>query len=80
MYQRSDYQLHGPDRAMAARSKEQNRPLDQWNYVPPYNYFDGSLDPHHDWEDDRGDDWYDDGPTSCRDIINSWDYDCYYSD
>jgi hypothetical protein len=25
-------------------------------------------------------DWYDDGPTSCRDIINDSDYDYYYSD
>jgi len=24
--------------------------------------------------------WDDDGPTSCRDIINDWDYDYYYSD
>ncbi|KAF1994259.1 hypothetical protein P154DRAFT_448000 [Amniculicola lignicola CBS 123094] len=24
--------------------------------------------------------WDDDGPTSCRDIINECDYDCYYSD
>ncbi|OAA59111.1 hypothetical protein SPI_06313 [Niveomyces insectorum RCEF 264] len=30
------------------------------------------------WDDD--DDDYDDGPTSCRDIISDWDYDQYYSD
>jgi hypothetical protein len=29
----------------------------------------------------ESEDWdYDDGPTSCRDIIDSWDYDYYYSD
>lgn len=34
------------------------------------------------WADifDGPDDWEDDGPTSCRDIINSCDYDYYYSD
>jgi exonuclease 3'-5' domain-containing protein 1 len=70
--QRSDYQPHGPDRAMAPWSKKQNTVLDQWNYVPPCNFFDESFDAH--------DDWYDDGPTSCRDIINDCDYDYYYSD
>tara|TARA_R110002003_G_scaffold2519_1_gene24404 strand:- start:2148 stop:2879 length:732 start_codon:yes stop_codon:yes gene_type:complete len=75
--QRSDYQPHGQDRIMAPWSKEQNTVLDQWNYVPPpCNYFDESFDPH----DDGDDDWYDDGPTSCRDIINDCDYDYYYSD
>jgi exonuclease 3'-5' domain-containing protein 1 len=24
--------------------------------------------------------WDDDGPTSCRDIIDDWDYEYYYSD
>jgi len=62
---------------MAPWSKEQNIILDQWNYVPPpLGYFDESFDPHHDWDDG----WYDDGPTSCRDIINDCDYDYYYSD
>jgi hypothetical protein len=29
----------------------------------------------------ESEDWdYDDGPTSCRDIIDSWDYEYYYSD
>jgi exonuclease 3'-5' domain-containing protein 1 len=76
--QRSDYQPHGPDRAMAPWSKEQNIILDQWNYVPPP--LSESFGLHDDWDDDGGDDWYDDGPTSCRDIISSWDYDYYYSD
>ncbi|OGE46844.1 hypothetical protein PENARI_c100G04175 [Penicillium arizonense] len=31
-----------------------------------------------DYDDDYG--WEDDGPTSCRDIINDCDYDYYYSD
>lgn len=50
--------------------------MDEWNYVRPLDYFDedGDLDFNED------DDWADDGPTSCRDIINSWDYDYYYSD
>ena len=75
--QRSDYQPHGPDRAMAPWSKAQNIILDQWNYVPPpCNYLDESFGPH----DDGYDDWYDNGPTSCRDIINDCDYDYYYSD
>ncbi|KAF2790572.1 hypothetical protein K505DRAFT_327494 [Melanomma pulvis-pyrius CBS 109.77] len=73
--QRSDYQPHGRDKAMAPWSKEQNITLDQWNYVPSHNYFNGV-----DLDDDEYDDWYDDGPTSCRDIINDWDYRFYYSD
>lgn len=68
MSQRSDYQPHGPARAMAPWSKEQNTLLDQWNYVPP-DRFDRSLE-----------DWYEYGPTSCRDIISDWDYHLYYSD
>ena len=70
--QRSDYQPHGPDRAMVPWSKDQNTVLDQWNYVPPCNVFDEFIDAH--------DDWYHDGPTSCRDIINDCDYDYHYSD
>ncbi|KAF1834759.1 hypothetical protein BDW02DRAFT_321722 [Decorospora gaudefroyi] len=63
MSQRSDYQPHGPDRAIAPWSKEQNTLLDQWECVPP---------PCDDF-DESDDDWYDDSPTSCRDIISSWD-------
>ena len=33
-----------------------------------------------DWDFDGDDGWVDDGPTSCRDIINDCDYDYYYSD
>jgi len=73
--QKPEYQPHGPDRTLAPWSEEQNKNLDEWNYVPPPpDYFD---------EDDSWDDndiWYDDGPTSCRDIINDCDYDLYYSD
>jgi hypothetical protein len=47
--------------------------MDEWNYVPPR----GCFDEDNDWNDD---DCYDDGLTSCRDIISSWDYDYYYSD
>lgn len=41
---------------MAPWSQEQNMLLDQWNYVPPCNYF----DPYDDWDDDWNDDWDDD--------------------
>jgi exonuclease 3'-5' domain-containing protein 1 len=73
--QKSDYQPHGPDKVMAPWSKEQNMLLDQWNYVPPRNDFDEDFDESFD-----SDDWYDDGPTSCRDVIDDCDYDFYYSD
>ena len=71
--QRSAYQPHGPDRAMAPWSKEQNTVSDQWNYVAPCSYFDESFDPHDDWYEDGG-------PTNCRDIIDDCAYEYYYSD
>jgi exonuclease 3'-5' domain-containing protein 1 len=48
--------------------------IDQWN--------DDILDNAMMEEDvyEESDYWEDDGPTSCRDIINDWDYDYYYSD
>ncbi|CAN9093015.1 unnamed protein product [Alternaria alternata] len=70
--QRSDYQPHGPDKVMAPWSKGQNMVLDQWNNVPPRNYFAEYFAKSGD-----SDDW-DGGPTNCRDIID--DYDLYYSD
>jgi exonuclease 3'-5' domain-containing protein 1 len=74
--QRSDYPPHGRDKAMAPWSKEQNTFLDQWNYVPPpRNDFDELFDPEGEYED-----FYDDGPTSCRDMINDCDMHLYYSD
>jgi exonuclease 3'-5' domain-containing protein 1 len=81
--QRSDYQPHGPDRAMAPWSKEQNTVLDQLHYVPSSgNFSDAFFDVYDDdeEEEDGNDNWYDDYPTSCRDIINDCDYDYYYSD
>lgn len=80
--QKPEYQPHSPDHALAPWSEDQNRSLDKWNYVPPpRNYFDEDDD---DWGFDGDDAWdgrWDDGwPTSCRDIISSWDYDYYYSD
>ncbi|KAM0817497.1 putative 3'-5' exonuclease domain-containing protein [Seiridium cardinale] len=62
--QKPEYQPHGPNRTLAPWSEEQNKILDQWNYVPPHNF--SSED--------------DDCPTSCKDIISYWDYDYYYSD
>ncbi|PVH91319.1 hypothetical protein DM02DRAFT_620603 [Periconia macrospinosa] len=79
--QRSDYQPHGRDRALAPWSKEQNCTLDGWNYVPSYRHIDEVEDDwHDDYNDGQDDDWYDDGPTSCRDIISDCDMHLYYSD
>ena len=72
-----EYRPHGSDRAMAPWSEDQNRTLDEWNSVsPPHDYF-GEDD---NWDFDEDDGWDDDCPTSCRDIISSWNYDYYYSD
>ena len=59
--QSSEYQPHGRDKAMASWSEDQNRTLDQWNYVaPPRDYFDEDFDPHEDWYDDQADSDYED--------------------
>jgi exonuclease 3'-5' domain-containing protein 1 len=79
--QRADYQPHGRDRALAPWSKEQNTILDQWNYTPaPRTDLDDFFGPDDDPMDDRGYDWDDFGPTSCRDVIDDWDMHYYYSD
>lgn len=70
--QKPEYQSHGPNRTLAPWSEDQNRTLDKWNYVAPPDDFLEDFDENDDWEDD--------GPISCRDIISSWDYDYYYSD
>ncbi|KAF7945361.1 hypothetical protein EAE96_010136 [Botrytis aclada] len=75
--QKLDYQPHGPDRTLAPWSGDQNKTLDGWNYVPPLPDF---LDEDYGWNDEEEYEDYDDGPTSCRDIINDCDYDYYYSD
>lgn len=84
-----EYRPHGSDRALAPWSEDQNRTLDEWSSAPPPpEYFgeDDNWDFHEDdgwddgWDDNWDDGWDDDGPTSCRDIISSWDYDYYYSD
>ena len=57
--QRSEYQPHGRDKALAPWSADQNRVLDQWNYVAPPrdNFFHEDSDPY----DERAErDWYDD--------------------
>ncbi|KAH8710119.1 hypothetical protein GQ44DRAFT_714679 [Phaeosphaeriaceae sp. PMI808] len=80
MSQRSDYQPHDPDKALAPWNKDQNTSLDQWNYVPPArDYFDEPFE-MHDESGDEDYDWYDDGPTTCRDCIDDCDYHFYYSD
>ena len=64
--QRSEYQPHGRDRALASWSADQNRTLDQWNYVPPpRDYFDEDFNPQDgqadsDWYDDQGDNDFED--------------------
>jgi exonuclease 3'-5' domain-containing protein 1 len=80
--QRLEYQPYGRHRTMAPWTESQNILLDQWNY--------GLSRPVQDYDDwvengameygDEDDEFYDDGPTSCRDIINNCDYDLYYSD
>ncbi|ESZ93891.1 hypothetical protein SBOR_5712 [Sclerotinia borealis F-4128] len=75
--QKPEYQPQGPDRTLAPWSKDQNRDLDEWNYVPPpRDYF----DENDDGDLNEGYGWNDDEPTGCWDIIDSCDYDYYYSD
>ena len=85
--QRADYQPKGPNRTMSPWTREENKLLDQWHYVPspvicydPFDPSDLNDDLDDDFDDDFDDEWYDDGPTSCRDIINDCDYHLYYSD
>jgi exonuclease 3'-5' domain-containing protein 1 len=51
-------------------------PIDQCHNDDPYS----ELLWDEIFESKDFDDWEDDGPTSCRDIINNCDYDYYYSD
>ncbi|KAF4618982.1 hypothetical protein G7Y89_g14865 [Cudoniella acicularis] len=53
--QKPEYQPHGSDRVLAPWNEDQNRTLDQWNYVPPRDYFDKAFDSNEDWYD-AGDD------------------------
>lgn len=53
--QQLDYQPYGPNRTLAPWSEDQNRTLDQGNYVPPRDYFDQEFEP----DDDGADDWMD---------------------
>lgn len=57
--QKSEYQPHGPDRAVAPWTEDQNRALDEWCYVPPYDYFDEHWF-DEDWHDDGGDNDFED--------------------
>jgi exonuclease 3'-5' domain-containing protein 1 len=57
--QKPEYQPHGRDKTLAPWSEDQNRTLDEWNYVPPRDYFnDDYFD--DDWDDGRGDNDYED--------------------
>ena len=69
--QRADYQPHGPDRALAPWSQQQNTLLDQCHYVPASSHYS---------DDDGYDDPYYEGSMSCRDIIDTADWHMYYSD
>lgn len=75
--QKPEYQPHGKDKTLAPWSEDQNRTLDKWNYVPPPRAY---LDEDDEWDFNEEASWYDDGPTSCKDIISDADYDYYYSD
>jgi exonuclease 3'-5' domain-containing protein 1 len=50
--QKPEYQRHGSDREVAPWNEDQNRTLDQWNYMPPRDYFDKAFDSNEDWYDD----------------------------
>jgi exonuclease 3'-5' domain-containing protein 1 len=62
--QKPEYLPHGPNRTLAPWNTDQNRRLDEWNYVPPRDYFDHDyfnddcLD--DDWDDGRDDNDYED--------------------
>ena len=58
--QKPDYQPHGSDRAVSPWSEAQNRTLDEWNYMPPRDYFDKTFDPYEDWYDHWADNDYED--------------------
>ncbi|KAJ4330882.1 hypothetical protein N0V87_009613 [Didymella glomerata] len=74
-----EYQPHGPQKVLAPWSQQQNIALDRLHSGDLRYDVDGSQDPHS-WSDSPEDEWYDDGPTSCRDVINDCDYEFYYSD
>ncbi|KFY69210.1 hypothetical protein V496_00441 [Pseudogymnoascus sp. VKM F-4515 (FW-2607)] len=55
--QKPEYQPHGPNRTLAPWCEDQNRKLDEWNYVPPPRDYFGEED---DWDSDEYNDWRDD--------------------
>ena len=65
MSHESEYQPHGPNRMAAPLSEDQNRTLDQWNYVPPRDYFDEDYFDRN-WNDGL-DDYWDHGPDDYED-------------
>ncbi|KAI6779326.1 uncharacterized protein J7T54_000424 [Emericellopsis cladophorae] len=90
--QRPGYKPNGPSRTLAPWNEDQNRTLDRCHGPGPRAHFDD--DEAWDFDDDKVwdfdyeedfvfstyDDWVDDSPTNCRDIIPEWDLDLYYSD
>jgi exonuclease 3'-5' domain-containing protein 1 len=85
--QKPAYQPHGQHKALAPWTKEQNGFLDRIN-SPHVSCsrrdaldFDDDFDDLDSFDNEEPDyDWWDDGPTSCRDIINDSDMHYYYSD
>jgi exonuclease 3'-5' domain-containing protein 1 len=41
--------LSASDRVVAPWNEDQNMTLDQWNHMPPQDYFDGAFDSNGDW-------------------------------
>jgi exonuclease 3'-5' domain-containing protein 1 len=79
--QKAGYQPDGPHKVRSSWTSEQNKILDTWGEV---NQRHGGLSSAS-WDvldEDEPQDWddFDDGPTSCRDIISDSDYAYYYSD
>ncbi|OAK93864.1 hypothetical protein IQ06DRAFT_363950 [Phaeosphaeriaceae sp. SRC1lsM3a] len=85
--QKSTYKPHGQEKALAPWTKEENEFLNRIN-CPHVSYSrDDALDFENEFDimdsldnDEADDDWYDDGPTSCRDIISASNMHYYYSD
>ncbi|KAK1239848.1 hypothetical protein MKX08_007290 [Trichoderma sp. CBMAI-0020] len=79
--QTAEYQPDGPHKARSSWTSEQNRLLDTWGDGNQRHGCSSSVS----WDifdEEESQDWddFDDGPTSCRDIISDSDYAYYYPD